>query len=401
MLNLEGLRWSGAALLVALLAAPEAATAGGRAASTRSDGGVSSRGASSGGSGSSTASRASSGGRVAVPRGSGSTRSGGSTSSSGAGARTGSHDVPRVAVPRVAGDDGGRPDRTGGRHTGGSHSGGGSGRTIVIGGWADPWFYGPHWGFWGSWWWPWGPAMYRDYGYGYYRERGGEYDEGYGALDTDIWPEETEIWIDGERIGTADDFDGFPSFLWLPHGTYDVVFYMPGFRTLARQYSIYSGVIVDVEDRLERGEAVRPEDLPATSTVNREAREQRNRERQEAARAREEWRERRDRRPAPIEDEVDDEYLDDEVENGDLPVAGAGETVARLHLRVTPDDASVYLDGNFLGTGREMEQLSAGMVMAPGNHLLQVVRPGYESQDVSFDSDAGEALELRVDLDRD
>jgi hypothetical protein len=263
---------------------------------------------------------------------------------------------------------------------------------VVIGRgwWADPYWYGPGWGLWGSWWWPWSPYSYRDYGYGYYRERddygGGE---GYGALDIDIWPEEAEVYIDGERVGTADDFDGFPSFLWLPHGTYDVVFYLPGFRTLARQYSIYRGVIVDVEDRLERGESVRPEDLPSAATVNREARLQRNREREEAARAREEWRERRDRRA-----HVDEGYRPVE------PAPGA-EPVARLHLRVTPGDASVYLDGNFLGTGREMEQLSAGLVVAPGSHTLQVVRPGYQSEDVSFDSDVGEALELNVTLEQD
>ncbi|MCP4661949.1 MAG: hypothetical protein GY856_41630, partial [bacterium] len=46
-----------------------------------------------------------------------------------------------------------------------------------------------------------------------------------GALDLDIDPEEAQIYLDGELIGTADNFDGFPEFLWLEEGTYDLVFY--------------------------------------------------------------------------------------------------------------------------------------------------------------------------------
>jgi hypothetical protein len=388
MLKHEGLRWGAVAVLAGLLVVPEAALAAGRAASTRSDGSVSSRGGSSGGSSgsssSATASRASSGssqssGRVAVPRGSGgSERSGGTPAASGA---SGGAETPRVAVPRTTDEARRGPDRTHGRRPAGR-----DGRRVVIGGWwADPWFYAPHWGVWSSWWWPWGPAVYGGYGYGSYRdsERRGR---GFGALDTDVWPEEAEVWVDGERVGTADDFDGFPSYLWLPEGTYDVVFYLPGYRTLARQYSIYRGVIIDVEDRLERGDAVHPNELQSTSTVHRDARLQRNREREEAARAREGWRERTDRRSAAVEAE-------------DLPVEGAAGEVARLHLRVTPADASVYLDGNFFGTARELEQLSAGLVLAPGSHRLQVVRPGFRSEEVVFDSDPGEALELRVDLE--
>ena len=132
--------------------------------------------------------------------------------------------------------------------------------------------------------------------------------------------------------------------------------------------------------------------------MHRDARLQRNREREEAARAREEWRERRERRPSAIEDEdLDDE---DELEDA-RDDRGTAADAARLHLQVSPGDASVYLDGNFLGTGSELQQLSAGLVVAPGAHTLQVVRPGYESEDVSFDSDPGEALELNVTLDRE
>jgi hypothetical protein len=414
MLKMGGRQWMGFGLGLALLAAPQAAVADGRAASTRSDGDVSSRGDSSRGDvgsrasdradhGSSSGSSGGDSGRVSVPRDDG---GGSPVASGGNDGHRGGNDG-RYAVPR-SNDDGGYsgPHRgtgsgRGGRHGGGYYGGGYyGGRTIVLGGWYDPWYYGPWPGLWSGWWGPWGGrygGYGRPYGYGYgYREDDDYGDGEYGALDIDIAPEEVEVWVDGERVGTADDFDGFPSFLWLPRGTYDVVFYHEGYRTLARQYSIYGGVIVDVEDRLERGDATRPEDLASTSTVRREARLERDRERQEAARAREQWRERRERVDEEDE-EWDEEELDGEVEvRADRP-----RDVARLHVRVAPDDASVYLDGNFVGTGRELEQLSAGLVVGPGSHRLEVVRPGYASEEVTFDSDPGEALDLRVDLERE
>ena len=124
--------------------------------------------------------------------------------------------------------------------------------------------WGPGWGWWGpAWYGPaWGyPRVYPNPAYG-----------NFGALDTDVSPERAEVWVDGKRVGLADDFDGYPNFLWLEKGTYDVVFYLPGHRTLARQYSIYPGLVIDVEDRLEKGEAVHPLDLGPRSTERRDAR---------------------------------------------------------------------------------------------------------------------------------
>ena len=62
--------------------------------------------------------------------------------------------------------------------------------------------------------------------------------------------DEAEIWVDGKMIGIADDFDGFPNLLWLEKGTYDVVIYLQGYATLSRQYTVYPGLIIDVEDLL-------------------------------------------------------------------------------------------------------------------------------------------------------
>jgi hypothetical protein len=378
----EGLRWrpgraavfAGALAGLLVLAGEPAWAAEGsrRAVSTRGDAGVTrsgtaTRSAPSSSSGSATRS-------VAPP--------------SSVGSDTSAHrgNAGRRAVQRSH-SDGVR------RRVGDSHHGGRGGGTIVVGRgwWYDPYWYGPSWGYgWGWGWYPpwyWGPAAAA----GYARRGDGDY----GALDLDLWPDDVEVYIDGEYAGEVDEFDGFPTYLWLPRGTYDVVFYRDGFQTLARQYSIYAGQVIDVNDRLERGESVRPEDLPSTSTVNREARYERNRQRREAARRYEEWRERADW----DEDEVDQDELEEEIEETEERIEDG--TMARLRLSITPEDASLYLDGNFLGTAREVAQLSAGLVVPPGSHRLEVVRPGYEAEEVRFDSAAGQEVSLQVDLERE
>lgn len=189
-----------------------------------------------------------------------------------------------------------------------------------------------------------------------------------GALDIDLRPDKAEVYIDGQRIGVADNFDGFPSYLWLEKGTYDVVFYLQGYRTIARQYSIYPGVVIDVNDRMESGESVRPEDLVSKSTEHRDDRLERDRERQERA----------ERRAPPRRE----------------------SSVSRAHFSIWPEDAAVYLDGNFLGTGGEVSQLYAGLIIEPGEHLVEVVHPAFDSQERSFSLDRGGKIDLEIELTR-
>jgi hypothetical protein len=206
----------------------------------------------------------------------------------------------------------------------------------------------------------------------------------HGALDLDVSPERAQIYVDGELVGTADDFDGFPDFLWLEKGTYDVVIFNPGFQTIARQYSIYGGLVIDVEDTMVPGQETQPQDLISKSTVNRDERLRRDRENEEELRAPGERRRREVRETTAAPDRLD----------------ARGEP-GRLVLRVLPDDASVYLDGRFLGTGREMARLRSGLIVDPGDHHLEVVRPGRQSRDESFTVEAGEEVSVDIELDEE
>jgi hypothetical protein len=284
----------------------------------------------------------------------------------------------------------------GGGHYGGHYYGGRYGYGGYYG-------YGPRWGWYGIWNSPW----YWGGGYGYpYSTSVTVYPNGQygnlGALDLDLAPERVEVYVDGQRVGVADDFDGFPTYLWLEQGTYDVVFYMPGFKTLARQYSIYPGLIIDVEDTLEPGDAVRPEDLATKTHERRDARvlEDRQREQQYRERGsrprplapRQDWRERAPGAPGAPGAVIEPRQGDDQSRD----VRGEPGT---LRLRVEPSDASIYLDGRFIGTAEELSDLRSGLIVDAGTHRLEVVRPGWRSETRSFEAVAGDDVEVEIELD--
>jgi len=82
-----------------------------------------------------------------------------------------------------------------------------------------------------------------------------------GALDLDISPGRAQVFLDGQRIGTADDFDGWPKYLWLPEGTYELVFYLDGYQTFGRRMTVQPSLVVDMDDRLQPGRSILPEDF--------------------------------------------------------------------------------------------------------------------------------------------
>ena len=48
-----------------------------------------------------------------------------------------------------------------------------------------------------------------------------------GALDLDLSPGRTQVYLDGQYLGIVDQFDGWPSYLLLPEGSYELVFWPP------------------------------------------------------------------------------------------------------------------------------------------------------------------------------
>ena len=194
--------------------------------------------------------------------------------------------------------------------------------------------------------------------------------------------------MDGGYVGRVDQFDGFPRYLWLDRGTRHVVIYKPGFETLARRVRIRPGERIDLREQMVAGEAKTPDELfeqlepseeetvaVATPPPSRSA------SRRPSARppADDSWRE--PRSPPATSVQVDQR-----------------RAPGRVRLLVEPADAVVYLDGRLLGSGEELARLHHGLMVDPGRHEVQVVRPGHETTVREFDIGVDEDIELRVEL---
>lgn len=291
----------------------------------------------------------------------------GSTSSASS---TPTRAVGRTAAPRVGSSSGAASTRQSTPASRGRHRGSHGGRYY-------PRYYsnfglsfGYGYGGWGGYYYP---FYYHPFYWGvpYYAPRRVYQEERLGAFDLNVRPKKAEVYLDGQYIGTAGKYDGFPDHLWLEQGSYELIFYRPGLATEKRVLSIYPGVVVDVRLRLEPGESVAPSELTT------------------AARA------------AGAMAEVRSAY---ERQASAAPAAGKGEmdtraAPGRVRLSVLPADASVYMDGRLLGSGDEVARLHSGLVVDAGSHFIEVVRPGYETERLEFAVSGGDEIQLEVLLE--
>ncbi len=79
-----------------------------------------------------------------------------------------------------------------------------------------------------------------------------------GFVDLKVEPEEAEVWIGGEPIGIADDFDGFPDLLPLRPGRRTIVLKHPGYRDLRVRLDVVAGVEMHVRRRMIRASSTAP-----------------------------------------------------------------------------------------------------------------------------------------------
>lgn len=196
-----------------------------------------------------------------------------------------------------------------------------------------------------------------------------------GAIRLKVKPKKTEVFLEGDYIGRAGQYDGYPGFLWLEKGTHTLVFYKDGFRTFSREFEVRPGMITDVRIVMESGESMPPEEFfPADVVAGSRARSD---VAPSAA----------PRVSLPGEPEGDASRMDLREEGG------------RIRMFVEPDDASVYLDGRFLGTAEQLSRLREGMILDVGEHTLEVLHPDYPPDRTTFRVKEGEEVEVRVTLE--
>ncbi len=79
-----------------------------------------------------------------------------------------------------------------------------------------------------------------------------------GAVDLNVKPKNTRVYLNGHDIGVTGDFDGFPRQLWLEGGTHELTLLRPGSEPLVRELEIRPGVKLDVRHRMRPGSSEPP-----------------------------------------------------------------------------------------------------------------------------------------------
>ena len=237
-------------------------------------------------------------------------------------------------------------------------------------------YYGsPFYGGWGAGYYS--PYYYSGfYGYSpyYYGYRGSRA----GAVRVLVEPSDTRVYVDGYYAGVADDFDGIFQRLNLAPGRHDISLRLDGYRTQNFKLYVPYDHTIKIHHRMLAGSPTdvseevvgRPEDI---ADVGRD----------------------RDRDPryADGRDAFDDD--EDRYDEDDLGPGNARGEVGTVRLSVRPTDASIYVDGAFRGTGR-----IRSLRLPAGRHRIEVVRPGYRTDEREVDVQPGREVEVSFDLDR-
>jgi hypothetical protein len=205
------------------------------------------------------------------------------------------------------------------------------------------------------------------------------------VVDTDVSPEHARVLLNGTPIGIADDFDGYPDYLYLKRGRYTLEFQLQGYTAQKLELDVTPGQWFPIDLKLERNPAEpkaawydRPKEPPASRVFGPPAAE---------------------RTPgvAPYADESLRPELGDESGRAGRAVPPLGD--AALELAVSPAGAAVYLDGEFLGTAAELRALQRGVAVSAGRHRIEAFAPGLPPKAVDLEINSGETRQVVIELE--
>jgi len=209
-------------------------------------------------------------------------------------------------------------------------------------------------------------------------------------VKTDVQPQEAELWLDGTYIGTGDDFDGYPDFLYLKPGSYKLEFRLVNYQPLPVAVTIASGQFLTMDQKLtiEPGKNALdffPPDSkgmpngrffgPGGKSV------------------------------APRVDPEEDDWLGVDDTRDRMPRRRSQDVTAsrdraRLRFSVTPEDAAIYVDDKLVGVGDELNNSRRGVIVNAGTRTVTVSRPGFKTKTVEVEAKVGQPVDVVVDLEK-
>ena len=318
------------------------------------------------------------------------------------------------SAPHASGGNGGHSSPSGGYSTAERrHPRAGTGHGAYYGGHYHPYYpyYGYGYGYWPSYYygyWPYyGSGAYFGFGYGGGYYGGGYYGGGYygggepyrsynegdgGGLRLLVEPTDARVYVDGYYAGEVDDFDGMFQHLNVAPGRHEITLKKEGYRTHRIKIFTADGGTVKIRFSMEKGSGPDTmEDLAGDRGLGEE--------RSHDARGDDRYPGSADQGDRSMSREREDAPVDEPRREPEPPMGLVNDGNAApglLSLNVTPADASVYVDGRFVGSARQTGELE----LRPGRHRVEVVRPGYRTGERDVTIETGRTQALSLDLAR-
>ncbi len=204
-------------------------------------------------------------------------------------------------------------------------------------------------------------------------------------VNTDVRPKDARVYLDDRFVGRARYLDGRPGYLYLAPGSYRLELRFDGYQTVSVALTAEAGCRFDLKHRLERLPGTKKEqqaDYGKGKPFNRVF--------------------------APLstaaaESAAGTPVGPDPTLRPDLGRAGSNSSRERpigaaVRLSVSPDSASIVIDGAFVATANELQRMEGPLAISAGSHLIEVSAPGHETFSTTIDPEAGEVVELSVQL---
>jgi hypothetical protein len=205
------------------------------------------------------------------------------------------------------------------------------------------------------------------------------------VLDADIRPERARLYLDGKFIGIADDFDGYPDYLYLKPGNYVLEAQLGGFSTESIEIEAQADQWYSLNFKLQRRPGERKEKRSETPVRPKPV--TRIFEPKVAPAP-----------PAAAKQGPDLSLRPDITGRTEVRRAPVVEQAASLQLKVSPGNASVYIDGAFLATGMGLGRMGRPVTLTAGQHTLEVLAPGHIPVQKTIMATPGETLKLVIEL---
>lgn len=202
-----------------------------------------------------------------------------------------------------------------------------------------------------------------------------------GGLRLLVEPEDARVYVDGYYAGVVDDFDGMSQRLNLAPGRHEIAFQKDGY--VSHRIKVYVGANSTLKIRYSMEKGSGPETMEDLAG-DRGLAEDRSVPQGYGPEG-----------PAPQPQAPAVEPRPQSEPPAGFAYDGSSAP-GLLNVNVTPADASVYVDGRFIGSAKQAGELE----LRPGRHRIEVVRPGYRTAERDLTIESGRTQMLSLDLPR-